>query len=97
MNFRHVNAEACRTKKGADKTNSEASPMAVWHMVLMASSILHAASWMMRQSQSGGGGGDPSVLHANYPPQLTVGRRPLGGGGGGDLRGGSGRANGGGV
>ena len=29
------------------------------------------------------GGGDPSVLNANYPPQLTVGRRPLGGGGGG--------------
>ena len=27
------------------------------------------------------GGGDPSVLDANYPPQLTVGRRPLGGGG----------------
>ena len=38
------------------------------------------------------GGGDPSVLDANYPPQLTVGRRPLGGGGGG-----SGRANGGGI
>ena len=30
----------------------------------------------------GGGGGDPSVLDANYPPQLTVGRRPLWGGGG---------------
>ena len=29
------------------------------------------------------GGGDPSVLDANYPPPLTVGRRPLGGGGGG--------------
>ena len=29
------------------------------------------------------GGGDPSVLDANYPPQLIVGRRPLGGGGGG--------------
>ena len=28
----------------------------------------------------GGGGGDPLVLDANYPPQLTVGRRPLGGG-----------------
>ena len=27
------------------------------------------------------GGGDPSVLDANYPPQLTVGRRPLWGGG----------------
>ena len=26
------------------------------------------------------GGGDPSVLDANYPPQLTVGQRPLGGG-----------------
>ena len=30
----------------------------------------------------GGGGGDPSVLDANYPPQLTVGRRHPGGGGG---------------
>ena len=28
------------------------------------------------------GGGNPSVLDANYPPQLTVGRRPLGRGGG---------------
>ena len=28
-------------------------------------------------------GADPSVLDANYPPQLTVGRRRLGGGGGG--------------
>ena len=36
----------------------------------------------------GGGGGDPSVLDANYPPQLTVGRRPLGGGGGGGVGGG---------
>ena len=26
------------------------------------------------------GWGDPSVLDANYPPQLTVGQRPLGGG-----------------
>ena len=26
---------------------------------------------------------DPSVLDANYPPQPTVGQRPLGGGGGG--------------
>ena len=44
----------------------------------------------------GGGGGDPSVLDANYPPQLTVGRRPLGGGGGGGgLR--EGRLGGGGV
>ena len=34
------------------------------------------------------GGGDPSVLDANYPPQLTVGRRPLGGGGGGAWEGG---------
>ena len=43
-----------------------------------------------------GGGGDPSVLDANYPPQLTVGRRPLGGGGGvlggGVLAGAPGRA-----
>ena len=31
------------------------------------------------------GGRDPSVLDANYPPQLTVGRRPLGGGGGGGV------------
>ena len=31
----------------------------------------------------GGGGGNPSVRDANYPPQLTVGRRPLGGGGAG--------------
>ena len=29
------------------------------------------------------GGGNPSVLDANYPPQLIVGRRPLGGGRGG--------------
>ena len=29
------------------------------------------------------GGGDPSVLDANYPPQVTLDRRPLGGGGGG--------------
>ena len=44
------------------------------------------------------GGGDPSVLNANYPPQLTVGRRPLGGGGGGGggIEGGSRRGDGGG-
>ena len=39
-------------------------------------------------SQGTAGGGDPSVLDANYPPpQLTVGRRPLGGGGGGGWEG----------
>ena len=46
-----------------------------------------------------GGGGNPSVLDANYPRQLTVGQRPLGGGGGGGHgRGGSrgGRMGGGG-
>ena len=32
-----------------------------------------------------GEGGNPSVLDANSPPPLTVGRRPLGGGGGGAL------------
>ena len=29
------------------------------------------------------GGGDPSVLDANYPPNLLLARGPLGGGGGG--------------
>ena len=40
------------------------------------------------------GGGHPSVLDTNYPPKLTVGRRPLGrggGGGGGGMGGGGSR------
>ena len=40
----------------------------------------------------GRGGGDSLVLDANYHPQLTVGRRPLGGtweGGGGGVLGGA--------
>ena len=44
-------------------------------------------------SRGGGGLGSGRQL----PPQLTVGRRPLGGGGGGIGGGGSGRANGGGI
>ena len=52
-----------------------------------------------RGTDPGGAGGDPSVLDANYPPQLTVGRRPLGGGGGRGIGGGGfweGRGGGGG-
>ena len=36
----------------------------------------------------GGGGGRPLGFGRQLPPQLTVGRRPLGGGGGGGLEGG---------
>ena len=41
------------------------------------------------------GGSDSLVPNANYPPQLTVGRRPLGGGGGGAQEGGCRRGQGG--
>ena len=37
-----------------------------------------------KKSPTSPGGGDPSVLDANYPPQLTVGPRPLGGGDSGE-------------
>ena len=40
----------------------------------MTSTVYHHSAAQSR-------GCDPSVLDANYPPQLTVGRRPPGGGG----------------
>ena len=46
-----------------------------WWLIVVGGWRLAVGGWH--------GGGDPSVLDANYPPQLTVGRRPLGGGGGG--------------
>ena len=43
----------------------------------------NAKVWIIWLWRANPGGPDPSVLDANYPPKLTVGRRPLGGGGGG--------------